>query len=106
MTAIGAISHDALDGYTVLGELGLDGSIAAVAGVLPSSLGATSRYGRFICSPARGPGAAGASAEMEIVAAASLIQLANHFKGTQALNRPQPKVRENDAALPDLKDIK
>jgi magnesium chelatase family protein len=43
---------------------------------------------------------------MEIVAASSLIQLANHFKGTQVLSRPQPKVREADAALPDLIDIK
>ena len=32
MAAIGVIPSDALDGYTVLGELALDGSIAAVAG--------------------------------------------------------------------------
>jgi len=43
---------------------------------------------------------------MEIVAAASLIQLANHFRGTQVLARPQPKIREIDGALVDLKDIK
>src|SRR5260221_533191 len=36
MAAIGAIPPDALAGFTVLGELGLDGSIAPVAGVLPS----------------------------------------------------------------------
>jgi magnesium chelatase family protein len=33
MAAIGALPPDALAGFTVLGELGLDGSIAAVAGV-------------------------------------------------------------------------
>src|SRR5260370_17743550 len=38
MAAIGAIPHDAVAGFTVLGELGLDGSIAAVAGVLPAPL--------------------------------------------------------------------
>ena len=37
MAAIGAIPADALSGFTVLGELGLDGSIAAVAGVLPAA---------------------------------------------------------------------
>jgi magnesium chelatase family protein len=37
MAAIGAIPPDALSGFTVLGELGLDGSIAAVAGVLRRS---------------------------------------------------------------------
>ena len=30
------------------------------------------------------------------MAAASLIQLANHFRGTQVLSRPQPKIRETD----------
>ena len=36
MAAIGAMPADALAGFSVLGELGLDGSIAAVAGVLPA----------------------------------------------------------------------
>ena len=43
---------------------------------------------------------------MEIIAAASLIQLANHFRGTQVLSRPQPKIREFAEPLVDLKDIK
>src|SRR6202171_2787663 len=96
MAAIGAIPHDALGGYTVLGELGLDGSIAAVAGVLPAAIGANSRGEGLICPAACGPEAAWASPEMDIVAASSLIQLANHFKGTQALNRPQPQVRAGE----------
>ena len=43
---------------------------------------------------------------MEIIAPASLIQLANHFRGTQVLTRPQPKIRAIERALLDLKDIK
>ena len=43
MAAIGAIPHDAVAGFTVLGELGLDGSIAPVAGVLPAAIGANAR---------------------------------------------------------------
>jgi magnesium chelatase family protein len=43
---------------------------------------------------------------MEIIAAASLIQLANHFRGSQVLARPQPKVREAGGTLVDLNDIK
>ena len=78
----------------MLGELGLDGSIAAVAGVLPAAIGANARGEGLICPAACGPEAAWASPEMEIIAPASLIQLANHFKGTQVLSRPQPKVRE------------
>ena len=43
MAAIGAIPADALAGFTVLGELALDGSITPVAGVLPAAIGANAR---------------------------------------------------------------
>ena len=106
MGAIGAIPADALNGLTVLGELGLDGSISAVAGVLPAAIGANARQEGLICPAACGPEAAWASPDMEIIAAASLIQIANHFKGTQVLSRPQPKIREAEGVPLDLKDIK
>jgi magnesium chelatase family protein len=106
MAAIGAISADALAGFTVLGELGLDGSLAPVAGVLPAAIGANSRGEGLICPAACGPEAAWASPEIEIVAAQSLIQLANHFKGTQVLSRPEPKMREMTGTTLDLADIK
>jgi magnesium chelatase family protein len=106
MAAMGAIPADALSGLTVLGELALDGSIAPVAGVLPAAMGANSRREGLICPAACGPEAAWASPEMEIIGAASLIQLANHFRGTQVLARPQPKVREIEQTALDLADIK
>jgi magnesium chelatase family protein len=106
MAAIGAIPHDAVNGFTVLGELGLDGSIAPVAGVLPAAIGANARREGLICPAACGPEAAWASPEMEIIAAASLIQLANHFRGTQVLLRPKPKIRELADTPLDLKDIR
>src|SRR5437660_6354408 len=99
MAAIGAIPRDALNGYTVLGELGLDGSLAPVAGVLPAAIGANARGEGLICPAACGPEAAWASPEMEIIAAGSLIQLANHFRGTQVLARPPQKTRDFDGAL-------
>lgn len=107
MAAIGAIPADALASVTVLGELGLDGSIAPVAGVLPSAIAANTREESLICPAACGSEAAWASPDLEIIAASSLIQLANHFKGTQVLSRPTPKVQEAaGAALLDLRDIK
>src|SRR5215207_7487582 len=106
MAAIGAIPHDALSGFTVLGELGLDGSIAPVAGVLPAAIAANARGEGLICPAACGAEAAWASPDIEIIAAASLIQLANHFKGTQVLSRPTPKIREQEDAPLDLADIK
>ena len=106
MAAIGAIPSDALSGFSVLGELGLDGSIAAVAGVLPAAIGANARDEGLICPAACGAEAAWASPDIQIVAASSLIQIANHFKGTQVLSRPQPRIREAQSTLLDLRDIK
>src|SRR3974390_2367382 len=91
MAAIGAIPQDALNGFTVLGELGLDGAIPPVAGGLPAPIGANSRNEGLICPAACGAEAAWASPEMEIIAANSLIQIANHFKGKQVRSRPQPE---------------
>jgi magnesium chelatase family protein len=106
MAAIGAIPPDGLGGFTVLGELGLDGSIAPVAGVLPAAIGANAREERLICPAAGGAEAAWASPDIQIIAANSLIQIANHFKGTQVLSRPQPKIHEEQASSLDLRDIK
>ena len=73
MAAIGAIPPDALAGYVVLGELGLDGTIAAVAGVLPAAIAAYARGQGLICPAASGPEAAWAAADIDILAPRSLI---------------------------------
>src|SRR5499426_27090 len=52
---------------------------------LMAAIGANGRGEGLICPAACGPEAAWASPEMEIIAGASLIQLANHFRGTQVL---------------------
>jgi magnesium chelatase family protein len=106
MAAIGAIPSDALDGFTVLGELALDGSITPVAGVLPAAIAANGRGQGLICPAACGPEAAWASGDAEILAPRSLIQLANHFKGDQVMARPEPAVAPSSGPLPDLRDIK
>src|SRR6202163_2711872 len=77
MAAIGAIPSDAMQGFTVVGELGLDGSLAAVAGVLPAAIGANARGEGLICPSACGPEAAWASPEMEIIAAGPPVPAAN-----------------------------
>jgi len=106
MAAIGAIPGDALNGFTVLGELALDGSITSVAGVLPAAMAAVERQHGLICPEACGPEAAWASDDLEILGPRSLIQLANHFKGTQVMSRPEPAVMPASGILPDLRDIK
>ena len=106
LAAIGAIPADALEGYAVLGELALDGSISAVAGVLPAAIAANARGLGLICPAACGGEAAWASSELDILAPRSLIQLTNHFRGVQVLARPAPAMRPAGGAQPDLRDIK
>lgn len=106
MAAIGAIPPDALAGFTVVGELGLDGSLAPVAGVLPAAVAANALGHGLICPAPCGAEAAWASPEMEIIAPRSLIQLANHLRGTQVLSRPEPKIRATEEGALDLADVR
>ena len=106
MAAMGVMPSTELASYVVLGELALDGTIAAVAGVLPAAIGANAMGRGLICPAACGPEAAWASRDMEILAPRSLIAVANHFKGTQVLSRPEPAVTRPPGALSDLSDIK
>jgi magnesium chelatase family protein len=68
MAAIGAMPPDALANYTVLGELALDGTITAVAGVLPAAIAANARGHGLICPHASGAEAAWASQEIDVLA--------------------------------------
>lgn len=106
MAAIGALPADQLQDYVVLGELGLDGNLAPVAGVLPAAMGANALGKGLICPKECGSEAAWADREMDILAPRSLIQLANHFKGTQVLSRPVAKLRGQGVGLPDLADVR
>ena len=74
--------------------------------MLPAAIAANAAGKGLICPAACGPEAAWASADLDILAPRSLIQLANHFKGTQTLSRPQPAMRPPGGPQPDLRDIK
>lgn len=106
MAALGAIPSDALSRYCALGELSLDGTITPVAGVLPAAIAANGDGKGLICPAKCGPEAAWADRDMDILAPVSLIGLANHFRGTQVLSRPQPVSTKLAGSLPDLSDIK
>jgi len=76
-----------------------------VAGVLPAAIGANGQ-GRGIICPAANGGEAAWAGDIEVLAAPSLLALINHFKGTQMLGRPTPRLAEDDGDMPDLRDIK
>ncbi len=106
LAAMGVLPGEALAEWMVLGELALDGTIAPVAGALPAAVGAHAAGRGLICPAACGPEAAWAGEAVPVIAPPSLIALVNHFRGTQLLARPEPRMREGGAPLADLKDVK
>lgn len=106
MAGLGILPPDELDNYLILGELGLDGSITKVSGVLPTAIEAHSLGKGIICPESCGQEAAWAG-ETSILAAPNLLNLVNHFKGTQVLAQPHAKLKpiSQDSNL-DYKDVK
>src|SRR4051794_8705368 len=105
LVAMEILPQDEIETYVALGELGLDGSLAPVAGMLPAALAAAGRGQGLICPAASGGEAAWAGG-LEILAPRNLLALINHFKGSQVLSPPEPRLEEVPASPLDLKDIK
>jgi len=89
LAAMDLLPREEMAGYAALGELALDGSIHAVAGVLPAAIAASARELGLICPAAQGGEAAWAG-QVEVLAAPDLPALMNHFRGTQVLSPPSP----------------
>jgi len=105
MASIGVLPPDALAGWAAIGELRLDGQIAAVAGALPAAIAASSQGLGLICPEACGPEAAWAG-DCAILAPRSLIGVVNHFRGTQVISPSRPGPVVDDASGKDLRDVK
>lgn len=105
LSALGAIPGDILEEYIVLGELALDGRITAVTGSLSAAIYALNREKGLICPEACG-GEAAWGGSSHVLAPRDLVQLVNHFKGTQVLSSPEPKLQEVPPQALTLRDIK
>lgn len=106
LVAMDVLPADAFDGSVVMGELGLDGSIRAVPGVLPAAMAAGDKGMSIICPDSCGAEAAWA-ADTDVIAPKCLMTLINHMRGTQVLSPPVVSDETvYDDKLLDLKDIK
>lgn len=109
LAAMDVVPDDCLMGHVVLGELGLDGRIQSVPGVLLASLYASEKDMALICPAETGSEAAWAG-QVTVLAPDDLLALINHFKGTQVLSPPKPQFlqqhKKNSQTVSDLKDIK
>ncbi|MEZ0496155.1 YifB family Mg chelatase-like AAA ATPase [Sphingomonas sp. IW22] len=103
--AMGVVDVETLADYVVVGELGLDGRIAASPGVLLAAMHAAAIGKGLICPASQGAEAAWAGG-IEVIAADNLIDLLNHLKGTALLPTPAPGAVEDAAHGPDLRQVK
>ena len=103
--AMGIVDAETLSGYVVVGELSLDGRIAASPGVLLAALLASETGRGLVCPAAQGPEASWAG-DIEVLAAPDLIALMNHFKGHQLLSAPRPGEAAPVAHGPCLSQVK
>jgi len=106
MMGMGLLPSDMAQRYVVLGELSLDGAIAPVSGVLPAAMAAVGLDKGLICPGKCGGEAAWAAEDLELLAPFHLLELVNHFKGTQMMRRPEPCPYQRGEDLPDMADIK
>ncbi|MEO7564472.1 MAG: YifB family Mg chelatase-like AAA ATPase [Sphingomicrobium sp.] len=105
LAAIGAADAETIADFVVVGELSLDGRIAASPGVLLAALHASGREMGLICPAAQGAEAAWAG-ELDVIAAPDLLALLAHLKGTALVARPAPVEVEEAIGGPDLAQVK
>ncbi|MCL2758295.1 MAG: YifB family Mg chelatase-like AAA ATPase [Alphaproteobacteria bacterium] len=88
LCVMGILPADLLSQYVILGEIGLDGTLQKTGGILPASVWAAQSNLGIIC-----PGPQGAEARWaghtNILAPTHILDLINHFKGTQVLPLPE-----------------
>jgi magnesium chelatase family protein len=105
LAAIGAADAEALSHYVAVGELSLDGRIAASPGVLLAAIHASSEDKGLICPASQGSEAAWAG-ELDVIAAPDLLALLAHLKGTTLIPAPAPAEAEAADSGPDLAQVK
>jgi magnesium chelatase family protein len=103
--AMGVVDAETLAGHVVVGELGLDGRISAVPGVLLAALHASGQDQGLVCPAAQGAEAAWAGT-IEVVAAPDLMALLDHFRGVRPLGAPAQGHAEARVTGPDLRQVK
>lgn len=104
LTVMGVIPQEEVSNHFVLGELGLDGAILPVNGVLPVAIKAARRELGLICPETQGSEAVWSGLKT-IIAAPSLLSLINHFKGTQLLPPPRAEQAAAPLKLLDMADV-
>ncbi|MQA27757.1 MAG: ATP-binding protein, partial [Micromonosporaceae bacterium] len=105
LVAAGAIAVATVARVAFIGELGLDGSVRPVNGVLPSVLAAWRAGVRRVVVPAANVREAQLVPGVEAAGVDSLRQLLNFLRGEAVLPDPPPPREQPPESGPDLADV-
>lgn len=99
------IPRRSLERTLFLGELALDGRVRGVRGVLPAVLASKRAGWSRIVVPATALAEAGLVDGIEVLGAASLMDVVAWLRGDSVLSRPLPTVVAHDETYPDMSDV-
>jgi len=106
LAACGQLPEQSLQGYEILGELALTGTLRPVQGSLPASLACRNAGRTLIVAAANAPEAA-LVGDACVLGADHLLAVCAHLRGAAALPRVQrPAASDSITTGPDLKDVR
>jgi magnesium chelatase family protein len=105
LAAMDIIPREELLHHIAMGEIGLDGRLQAVNGILPAAVHAAATDFGLICPASQGAEATW-SGNHTILAPDSLLALLHHFKGDARLPPPQQGTMAATVQYPCLSDVK
>jgi magnesium chelatase family protein len=105
LAASGAVPQESVDRLVLLGELGLDGSVRGIRGVLPAVLAAARAGHPQVVVPAVNAEEAALVDSVEVLAARTLADVVAHLAGRRRLTRHIRGPLPEPAPPPDLGDV-
>lgn len=105
LCAMDILPTEEVSQYVIIGEIGLDGAICRTGGVLPASVWANSKGYGIICPGVQG-GEARWAGHTNILAPNHVLELINHFRGTQILPLPKTiEITNTEDKIGDLAEV-
>ena len=105
LCAMDILPTEEVSKYVIIGEIGLDGAICRTGGVLPASVWANSKGYGIICPGVQG-GEARWAGHTNILAPNHVLELINHFRGTQILPLPKTiEITNTEDKIGDLAEV-
>ncbi len=95
-----------LAGVWAVGEVGLDGSVRAVPGVLPAAAGAREQGARRLLVPDAAASEAALVEDLEVVAVADLAEVVGVLRGIRPARFAAPAAAAIDRVGPDLLEVR